>query len=389
HRFHRLLYYHLIDVFVFCFEFENKKSTFVLELWVHLHDVCHHSHQDQELETLEEYVSKMAKTMMDKNKQDDVGACFKKLETLEEDVSKLTRMMMEKSKEDDMGACIEKLDKIGWAAQDPIPRVVGIGLRMLGVCLDYWIDEKKKNEKSTLVLNPMVMIRSCGDSSIKGTSLCGSGFGSPMISHLLRITFRALLSWSCGFISMTSVIIHIGIKRFLFYFWGYKVVRLVGDTLEQILNIEGHAWKHNCVDSMGQLFQCRRKDAQAVLKFNEKSTLVLNPMVMIRRWCVVTDSSIKGIVLDSGDGVSHTVPIYEGYALPHAILRLDLAERDLTDALMKLLTERGYSFTTSAEREIVRDMNEKLAYIALDYEQELKTSKTSFAVKKSYELPDG
>ncbi|KAJ7683705.1 actin 1 [Mycena rosella] len=89
-----------------------------------------------------------------------------------------------------------------------------------------------------------------------------------------------------------------------------------------------------------------------------------------------------GVVLDSGDGVSHAVPIYEGFALRHAILRMYIAGRELTDYLTTTLMDRGYPFTTTAEREIVEDIKQRLCYTALDFDQETASEKT-------YELPDG
>ena len=96
---------------------------------------------------------------------------------------------------------------------------------------------------------------------------------------------------------------------------------------------------------------------------------------------------MTGVVLDSGDGVTHIVPAYEGYALSHAIQRLDLAGRDITQYLNTLLAQSGHSFQSSAASEIVRDIKEKLCYVSQDLEEEPKWFYAQ--VEANYRLPDG
>ncbi|ODM91490.1 Beta-centractin [Orchesella cincta] len=92
-----------------------------------------------------------------------------------------------------------------------------------------------------------------------------------------------------------------------------------------------------------------------------------------------------GVVLDAGDGVSHAVPIYEGFALPHSILRMDVAGRDVTRYLKLLLRKEGHLFKTSAEFEIVRTIKEKECYLSSNPFKE----ESSDGENRVYKLPDG
>jgi actin, other eukaryote len=96
-----------------------------------------------------------------------------------------------------------------------------------------------------------------------------------------------------------------------------------------------------------------------------------------------------GMVYDSGDGVTHTVPVFDGFSLKHAVKRLNLAGRELTTNLGDILNESGINLTSSAEIDIIKDIKEKKCFVALDFDEEMKAFESDKTKETNYELPDG
>lgn len=104
---------------------------------------------------------------------------------------------------------------------------------------------------------------------------------------------------------------------------------------------------------------------------------------------ILASGRSTGISVHIGKSNIWIVPVFEGFVLPYASTCLQFGSSDITNYLMKIITERGYSFTTTAERDILADVKEKLCYVASDFEEEMHKSCSSSSIDASYELPDG
>lgn len=98
---------------------------------------------------------------------------------------------------------------------------------------------------------------------------------------------------------------------------------------------------------------------------------------------------LTGVVVDTGDGVTHVVPVYDGFVPQHLIRRLDVAGRHVTTYMNKLLMLRGYAFNSVADFETVRIIKEKLCYVAYDIAQERRLALETTCLMQTFTLPDG
>ena len=129
----------------------------------------------------------------------------------------------------------------------------------------------------------------------------------------------------------------------------------------------------------------------------ERTTQIMFETFQARRFFLANQQVLSlynsgrttGVVVDSGDGVSHTVPVYEGYSIPHAIQRINLAGRDLTYYICKILEESQIVLRTKSERESAKKIKEDLCYVSMDFANEVDNYAGKETRRRQFEMPDG
>ncbi len=97
----------------------------------------------------------------------------------------------------------------------------------------------------------------------------------------------------------------------------------------------------------------------------------------------------SGVVLESGEGITQSCAVYEGYSIPHSFIRQDFAGRHVTEYLQTLLKRSGYSFNTTAEFEIVKRIKETLCYTIMANTTNDEDRRRAETATTHYTLPDG
>ncbi len=140
----------------------------------------------------------------------------------------------------------------------------------------------------------------------------------------------------------------------------------------------------------------REQLAEAFFETFRAPALFLAPPAVLSLYA---SGRTTGVVLDVGEGVTHCIPVYEGYALPHSIVRSDIAGMDVTNRLQLLLRKSGTAFSTTAESDFCSVMKEEVCYVSnvpsgyneVDYftEEKATTGAGDTSSKAKYQLPDG
>ncbi|KAL3943807.1 MAG: hypothetical protein SGBAC_002136 [Bacillariaceae sp.] len=146
----------------------------------------------------------------------------------------------------------------------------------------------------------------------------------------------------------------------------------------------------------------RERMTQIMFEIFQAPALYVNNTAIL---ALYANSRTSGCVLESGEGVSHAVPVCEGYVIPHAIMRLPLGGKDLTKLLQNALTERGHALQDHIQKNFsdeglvlqstavhlqVQQMKETLGYVALDFGHEMiKVVDSSAEIERTFDLVDG
>ncbi len=169
------------------------------------------------------------------------------------------------------------------------------------------------------------------------------------------------------------------------------------DDMEHVWSYLFGPQKMNIADNLGE-HRCLLTEAPLNPKENRKKMIE----VMMEKYgfghmqvgiqamlTLYAQGLLTGLVLDSGDGVTHVVAVYDGFVPQHLTKRLDVAGRHITRYMIKLLLLRGYAFNRTADFQTVAEIKEKLCYVALDPKKERLLAQETTALVEKYTLPDG